>query len=74
MSKMTKPIVNVKLPWWPSCLDHGVLINVEAPGCGTSRKVFILGYSCTPRFSKVPASRHVHNSLNRVLIKEAILV
>ena len=24
------------LPWWPSCLDRGALINVDAPGCGTS--------------------------------------
>ena len=24
------------LPWWPSSLDRGALINVEAPGCGTS--------------------------------------
>ena len=41
------------LPWWPSCLDRGALINVDAPGSGirqwfearlgTSRKVFILG-------------------------------
>ena len=22
-------------PWWPSCLDCGTLINVDAPGCGT---------------------------------------
>ena len=20
------------LPWWPSCLDRGALINVDAPG------------------------------------------
>ena len=24
------------LPWWPSCLDHGAQINVDAPGCCTS--------------------------------------
>ena len=24
------------LPWWPSCLDRGALINADAPGCGTS--------------------------------------
>ena len=24
------------LPWWPGFLDCGALINVEAPGCGTS--------------------------------------
>ena len=24
------------LPWWPSCLDRGALINVEVPGCGKS--------------------------------------
>ena len=24
------------MPWWPSCLNLGELINVEAPGCGTS--------------------------------------
>ena len=24
------------LPWWPSWLDRGALINAEAPGCGTS--------------------------------------
>ena len=24
------------LPWWPSCLDRGELINVDAPGFGTS--------------------------------------
>ena len=23
-------------PWWLNCLDGGALINVEAPGCGTS--------------------------------------
>ena len=22
--------------WWPSCLDRVALINVDAPGCGTS--------------------------------------
>ena len=42
-----------------SCLDCSALINVDAPGCGRSvvrgltgesRKVFILGYSCTQRF------------------------
>ena len=22
------------LPWWPSCLDRGALINVDSPGCG----------------------------------------
>ena len=22
--------------WWPSCLDLGTLINVDAPGCDTS--------------------------------------
>ena len=26
----------LKKSWWPSCLDCGALINVEAPGCGTS--------------------------------------
>ena len=25
-----------QMPWWPSCLDRGALINVNAPGCGTS--------------------------------------
>ena len=25
-----------QLKKWPSCLDRGALINVEAPGCGTS--------------------------------------
>ena len=24
------------LPWWSSCLDRGALINVDAPGFGTS--------------------------------------
>ena len=23
-------------PWLPSWLDHGALINADAPGCGTS--------------------------------------
>ena len=23
-------------PWWPSWLGRGALINVDAPGCGTS--------------------------------------
>ena len=23
-------------PWWPNWLDHGALINVDAPGCFTS--------------------------------------
>ena len=23
------------LSWWPSCLDGGALINIDAPGCGT---------------------------------------
>ena len=38
---------------------------------GTSRKVFILGYSCTQRFPhlKVPTSHLVHKSLNRILSK-----
>ena len=27
---------NGNLPWWPSCLDRGALINADAPGCGTS--------------------------------------
>ena len=49
------------MPWWSSCLDRGALMNVDAPGCGTlvvrgptgtSRKVFILGYSCTQRFPR----------------------
>ena len=40
-------------------LDLGALINIDTPGCGTSvvrgpmgtsRKVLILGYSCTQRF------------------------
>ena len=40
------------MSWWPSCLDRGALINVDAPGCGTSvvrglmgtsRKVFAWG-------------------------------
>ena len=26
----------VDLPLWLSWLDHGALINVDAPGCGTS--------------------------------------
>ena len=26
----------VCLPWWPSWLDRGTLINVDAPGCVTS--------------------------------------
>ena len=25
------------LPWWPSCLDCGALINVDAPRCGGLR-------------------------------------
>ena len=25
-----------QVPWWPSCLDRGALINVDAPGFGTS--------------------------------------
>ena len=29
-------IVTNYLPWWPSCLDHGALINLDAPGFGTS--------------------------------------
>ena len=31
-----KSEVLLLMPWWPSCLDGGALINVEAPGCGTS--------------------------------------
>ena len=73
------------LPWWPSCLDRGALNNVEATGCGTSvvrgptghkSEGFHPGVQLCPKvFSpKVPTSRHVHKSLNRVLIKEAILV
>ena len=27
---------SIYLPWWPSCLDRGALINVDAPGSGTS--------------------------------------
>ena len=59
LSVYKKPIIAVFLnftslsSWW-SCLKRGALINVDAPGCGTSvvrgptgtsRKVFILGYS-----------------------------
>ena len=55
--------------WWPRCLDHGALINVEAPGCDTS--VF-RGFH--PGVQLYPTSLRVLKSLNRVLVKEAILV
>ena len=69
----------------PSCLYRGALINVEAPGCGTSVvrgptvhkwEGFHPGVQLYPKVSspKMPTSRRVHKSLNRVLIKEAILV
>ena len=39
-AKIHKPFLNyvfLHLPaWWPSCLDRGALINVDAPGYGTS--------------------------------------
>ena len=28
--------ISAYLPCWPSCLDRDALINVDAPGCGTS--------------------------------------
>ena len=28
--------VNIYLSWWPNWLDRGALVNVDAPGCGTS--------------------------------------
>ena len=78
------PKIPTHLPWWPSCLDSGALINADAPGCGTSvvrgptgtsRKVFILGYSCTQRFPRRKCLILVaYTSLCRVLIEEAILV
>ena len=24
-------MTHVKMPWWPTCLDYGALINVDAP-------------------------------------------
>ena len=59
------------LPWWPSCLDHGALINVDAPGCGMSVvqgpkgnkwEGFHPGVQLHPKVSspKVPTSRRVH--------------
>ena len=70
------------MSWWPSWLDCGSLINVDAPGCGTwfevrqgtSRKVFILENSCTQRFPRRERLLLVAcKSLCRVLIKEAII-
>ena len=55
------------LPWVPSCLDRGALINVEAPGCGTSVvrgptghkwEGFYPGVQMHPK--RFPTSRHVH--------------
>ena len=63
----------------PSWLDLGALINVDAPALhnsrpvGASRKVFILGYGCTQSAYR-PILLVAYNLLNRVLIKEAILV
>ena len=50
------------LPWWPSWLVSAALINVDAPGCGTS---VVRG-----------PTGHKYKGFhpNRVLIKEAILV
>ena len=36
ISLLTNHSCLINLPWWPSCLDRGALINVEATGCGTS--------------------------------------
>ena len=68
------------VPWWPSCLDHGALINVDAPGCSTSvvrgqkghkQEDYHLGVQLYPKVSsqKVPTSCR-----ECVLIKETILV
>ena len=74
-------ITESDLPWLPSWLDRGALINVDAPGCGTSvvrvtsRKVFILGYSCTQRFPGQKCLLLIASKSHcRVLFKEAILV
>ena len=46
---------NLNLPWLPSCLDRGTLINVDASGCGTyvvrgsSRKVFLSWGTVVPK-------------------------
>ena len=80
-----RSIIRVNMPWWPSCLDRGALNNVDAPGFGTSvvrgptghkKEDFHPGVQLYPKVSspKVPTSRRVHKSLNRVLIQEAILV
>ena len=67
-------------PWWPSCcLDRGALINVEAPGCGTSVVQGPTGHKEEGfhpgvQLLNVPTFRRIHKSLKRVLIKEAILV
>ena len=60
------------MPWWPSCLDRGALINVDAPGCGTLVVRGPTGQKLYPKVSspKVPTSRHVQKLLNRVLIKK----
>ena len=36
--------MQINLPWWPSCLDHGALINADVPGCGTSVVRGQMGY------------------------------
>ena len=54
-------------PWWPSWLEHSALINVDAPGCGTSvvrgptvhkLEGFHPGVQLYPKFTlpKVPTS------------------
>ena len=60
------------MAWWQSCLDRGALINVDAPGCGTSVFRFPTGQKLYPKVSspKVPTSRHVQKLLNRILIKK----
>ena len=73
------------MPWWLSCLDHGALNNVDAPGCGTlvvrgrkgqNQESFHPGVELYPKVSSpnVPTSHCVnkvnkYKTLNRVLIK-----
>ena len=51
------------------------VVGGSRPEWGTNRKVFILGYSCTQRFPRRNCLLlGLYKLLNRVLIKEAILI
>ena len=63
------------MPWWPSCLDRGAIINVDPQDV---KRWFearrdtgsILGDSCTQRFlSRTCQLLVAYTSLYRVLIK-----